>query len=417
MSEPAPAATPPEAAKPAMDLGGLDVEEAVLRLVAHAVEMPASDVFLSAYENHSRISVRHLGVIRPLVTVSKDDMARYVNHIKAIAGMAVDQRYRPLDGRWVCTIRDSRKIDLRISTIPTVWGENMTIRLLECDAGLLELANLGFDPRTFRNLLGLVTSASGLILMTGPAGAGKTTTLYACLNHLNDGTRKINTIEDPIEYTMPGVDQSEVRAKLGLDFPELLRSVLRQSPDVIMIGEIRDPVTAQTAVLAANSGRLVLATLHAPAAAGAISSMLALGANSHFLASCLLGAVSQRLVRRLCGNCKVAFDISAAPHTFDDIRQWLEPGQGVQIYSATGCDKCHRAGFDGRTGVAEVLRVTKEIRQLIYEKRSAMDLRRKAVEQGMIDLRRAALLKVAQGVTSTEEVVRNIPAEHLLPED
>jgi len=407
----------PETPKQALDLDGLDVEQAVLRLIDHAVGLPASDLFFSAYEDHSRVTVRHLGILKPLLRAPRDEMARYVNHIKALAGMAVDQRYRPLDGRWVCTIGEGKRVDLRISTIPTVWGENMAIRLLECDAGLLELGNLGFHPRTLRNLLGLVNSGSGLILMTGPAGAGKTTTLYACVNHLNDGSRKIHTIEDPIEYAMVGVDQSEVRAKIGLDFPELLRSVLRQSPDVIMIGEIRDPVTAQTAVLAANSGRLVLATLHAPSAAGAISSMLALGANPHFLASCVLGAVSQRLVRRLCDRCNVAFSISAAPHTFDEVRHWLEPGQGEQIYSAPGCEACHEEGFSGRTGVAEVLRVSKEIRQLIHEKRPTIEIRRKAVEQGMIDLRRAALLKVAQGLTSTEEVVRTIPAEHLLPDD
>ena len=402
---------------PALDLSGLDVEDSVLELIAYAVRLPASDIFLSAYEDHSRVSVRHMGVVKPLMRVTADELSHFVVHIKALAGMAVDQRLRPLDGRWVCAIEDRHRVDLRISTIPTVWGENMTIRLLECEEGLLELGNLGFHPRTFRDLLSLVTSPSGLILMTGPAGAGKTTTLYACLNHLNDGTRKINTIEDPVEYTMYGVDQSETRPKIELDFPELLRSVLRQSPDVIMVGEIRDPVTAQTAVLAANSGRLVLATLHAPAAAGAISSMLALGSNSHFLASCLLGAMSQRLLRRLCDKCKVAFDISAAPHTFDDVRHWLEPGQGEKIYSAPGCDACHHEGFSGRTGVAEVLRVTKEIRQLIYEKRSTMDIRRKAVDQGMIDLRRGALLKVAQGITSTEEVMRSIPAEHLMPDD
>jgi type II secretory ATPase GspE/PulE/Tfp pilus assembly ATPase PilB-like protein len=406
-----------EAPKPALDLDGLDVEPSVLRLITYAVEMPASDLFFLTYEDHSKVSVRHLGVLKPLLGVPTEKLAHFVNHIKALAGMAVDQRYRPLDGRWVCTLDSGRRVDLRISTIPTVWGENMTVRLLECEEGLLELGNLGFHPRTFRNLLGLVTSASGLMLVTGPAGAGKTTTLYACLNHLNDGSRKINTIEDPVEYAMTGIDQSEVKAKIGLDFPELLRSMLRQSPDVIMIGEIRDPITAQTAVLAANSGRLVLATLHAPAAAGAISSMLALGANPHFLASCLLGAISQRLVRRLCDQCKVAFDISAAPHTFDDVRRWLEPDQGRQIYSAPGCDACHHEGFSGRTGVAEVLRVTREIRQLIHEKRTTMDIRRKAVEQGMIDLRRAALLKVAQGLTSTEEVMRTIPAEHLLPDD
>jgi type II secretory ATPase GspE/PulE/Tfp pilus assembly ATPase PilB-like protein len=265
--------------------------------------------------------------------------------------------------------------------------------------------------------MSLLKRPSGLMLVTGPAGAGKTTTLYACLHYLNDGTRKINTIEDPVELALPGIHQSEVRPKIHLDFPELLRSVLRQAPDVIMVGEIRDPVTAETAVLAANSGHLVFATLHAPMAAGAINSMMALGANPHFLSTCLLGALSQRLVRRLCDHCKVAFDMSGSPHTFEDVREWLEPGQGEEIYSAPGCEQCHHEGFVGRTGVAEVLRVNRVIRQMIFEKRPTREIRQRAVEDGMLDLRRAALLKVAQGVTSTEEVVRTIPTEHLLPDD
>jgi type II secretory ATPase GspE/PulE/Tfp pilus assembly ATPase PilB-like protein len=265
-------------------------------------------------------------------------------------------------------------------------------------------------------LMSLLNRPSGLILVTGPAGAGKTTTLYACLKYLNDGSRKINTIEDPIELAMPGIRQSEVRPKIDLGFPELIRSVLRQAPDVIMLGEIRDPVTAETAVLAANSGHLVFATLHAPVAAGAINSMLALGANPHFLSACLLGVLSQRLVRRLCDECKVAFDLSGSPHTFDDVREWLEPGQGERIWSARGCEQCHFEGFTGRIGVAEVLRVSRAIREAIHERRSTREIRQKAVEEGMLDLRRSALLKVAQGITSTEEVIRTIPTEHLLPD-
>ena len=409
--------TAPKGAAALPDIQGLDAEQAVMRVIGHASLMPASDLFFSTAEKDARILVRHLGILKTLMTVTREELNRYVNHVKAVAGMAVDQKLRPLDGRWVCNVDGEKKVDLRINTIPTLWGENMAIRLLECDLGLLELGNLGFHKKNLKNLLALLSTTSGLILMTGPAGAGKTTTLYACLNHLNDGSRKINTIEDPIEFAMPGIDQSEIRPRADLNFPELLRSVLRQSPDVIMVGEIRDAVTAETAVLAANSGHLVFATLHAPVAAGAINSMLALGVNSHFLASSLLGAVSQRLVRRLCDNCKVAFDLSASPHTFEDVRKWLEPGQGEAIYSAPGCDHCGHTGFTGRIGVSEVLRVSKTIRRLIYEKRPSQEIRDMAVKEGMLDLRRAALVKVAQGVTSTEEVVRTIPAEHLLPED
>lgn len=397
-------------------LDGLSAEEAVVRLIGFAADLPASDVFLSPSERDASLSVRHMGIVKALQRLPREQLGHFVNHIKAVAGMAVDQHRRPQDGRWVCTIDDNKRVELRVSTLPTLWGESMTIRVMKYDRGLLELKNLGFHKRNFRELTNLLHSPSGLILMAGPAGAGKSTTLYACLNRLNDGTRKINTIEDPIEFAMAGVDQSEVQPRIGLDFPQLLRSILRHSPDVIMIGEVRDPVTAETAVVAANSGHLVFATLHSPIAASAIDSMLALGTNPHFLSSSLLGAVSQRLVRQLCEHCKVGFDLSAAPRTFDDVRKWLEPGQGEKIYSAPGCEHCNYEGYVGRTGVAEVLRVSKDMRRLICERRSVKEIRQKATQEGMIDLRGSALLKVAQGITSTEEVVRTIPAEHLLPE-
>jgi type II secretory ATPase GspE/PulE/Tfp pilus assembly ATPase PilB-like protein len=400
-----------------LSLEGLDTDQAVLRLLSYAASLKASDLFLNTEEAGGSIFIRHLGILKPVAVVTRGEIIRYINFVKAMAGMALEQKMRPSDGRWVCTLENGVKIDLRVNTIPTVWGEDMAIRLLECEAGLLQLTNLGFHKRVVDDLLVLLSSPAGLFLVTGPAGAGKTTTLYACLHYLNDGTRKINTIEDPVELILPGIRQSEIRPKIDLDFPELLRSVLRQAPDVIMIGEIRDPVTAETAVHAANSGHLVFATLHAPVAAGAINSMLALGVNPHFLAASMLGALSQRLVRRLCDQCKVAYELTGATHTFEEVRRWLEPGQGEHIYSAKGCPACHFEGFIGRTGVGEIIRVTREIRTLIFERRPLREIRQQALRLGMLDLRRAALLKVAQGETSMEEVLRTIPAEHLLPEE
>ncbi len=400
-----------------LSLDGLDTEQAVLRLISYAASLRASDLFVNTDEAGGSISIRHLGILKPLASVTRAEVIRYINYVKAMAGMALEQKMRPADGRWVCTLENGVKIDLRVNTIPTLWGEDMAIRLLECEAGLLHLDKLGFHKRVLDDLLVLISSPAGLFVVTGPAGAGKTTTLYACIHYLNDGTRKINTIEDPVELVLPGVRQSEIKPKIDLDFPELLRSVLRQAPDVIMIGEIRDPVTAETAVHAANSGHLVLATLHAPVAAGAINSMLALGVNPHFLAASLLGSLSQRLVRRLCDECKVAYELTGATHTFEEIRRWLEPGQGEHIYSAKGCPACHFEGFVGRTGVAEIIRITREIRTMIFERRPLREIRHQAIRQGMLDLRRAALLKVAQGETSMEEVLRTIPAEHLMPEE
>jgi type II secretory ATPase GspE/PulE/Tfp pilus assembly ATPase PilB-like protein len=271
--------------------------------------------------------------------------------------------------------------------------------------------------RDYNHLVQLLSNSSGLLLVTGLAGSGKTTTLYACLRDLNTGERKINTIEDPIEYAIDGLRQSQVNMKLDIGFAELLRSVLRQAPDVIMIGEIRDAETADTAVRAANSGHLVLATLHAPVAAGAIQSMLRLGVHSHFLSSSLLGVIAQRLMRTLCPKCKVAFDMSQAPHTFEEVRPWLESGQGENLYGPKGCRDCYMTGYAGRTGVFEVLSVTGGIRKLIDDKASTHVIRKKALEEGLIEFRHSAMLKVAQGETSIEEVIRVVPSEYLTGEE
>jgi type II secretory ATPase GspE/PulE/Tfp pilus assembly ATPase PilB-like protein len=263
----------------------------------------------------------------------------------------------------------------------------------------------------------MISSPSGLILITGPTGSGKTATLYASLLKLNDGKRKINTIEDPIEYAIPGLRQSQVNNAIDLGFGELLRSVLRQSPDAIMIGEIRDTETAQTAVHAANSGVLVFATLHAPTAAGAVQSMRSLGVHPHFLATSLLGVASQRLVRTLDPATRVAFDLSDSPGTFDEVKPWLAPGEGKTLYAPGPAESNQMTGYNGRTGVFEVMQITREIRQLIGDNRSAKEIRDQAVTQGMLPFRLSALLKVARGDTSTEEVFRVIPSEQLLEEE
>ena len=384
-----------------LDLRDNDLGQAVANLVAYASDLGASDLFLGSYESDLCIAVRHLGILERVSRVSKDEGRRVLNHIKALGGMDLGQRLRPQDGRWVVDLPNGRRVDLRISTVPTLHGEDMAIRLLDRDMRLMALENLGMHPQDLGKLQSMLSSPSGLILVTGPTGAGKTTTLYACLNYLNNGTRKINTIEDPIEYSLEGVHQSQVNWKIDLDFPELLRSLLRQSANVIMIGEVRDPITAATAVRAAKSGTVVFATLHAATATAAIDAMLALDVHPHFLATSLLGVIAQRLVRTLCPKCKEGFDISESPGTLEDVRQWLAPDQGQQIYSAPGCDKCGHAGYTGRTGVFELFRLTREMRRLIANRQSVSDIRDLAIQKGMFDVRRSALLKVAEGITST----------------
>jgi type II secretory ATPase GspE/PulE/Tfp pilus assembly ATPase PilB-like protein len=395
-------------------VAGMLPEPAVAALIDHAVKLPASDLFFTPNENHVAVSVRHLGLVRLLTILPSEMGRRCVSHIKAMAGLDLAEQRRPQDGRWVRGGEGSaNSVDLRISTIPTLYGEDFSLRILSRTAQVQSTEQLGLPRRDLNELLAMLATPSGLILVTGPTGSGKTTTLYACLRHLHNGERKINTIEDPIEYAIAGIRQSQINPKLDVGFPELLRSVLRQAPDVIMIGEIRDSVTAETAVRAANSGHVVLATLHAPIAAGAVQSMLSLGVHPHFLSSSLLGVVAQRLVRSLCPKCKVEYDISDAPYTFEEVRKWLEPGQGERIYVAQGCDNCHKSGYSGRTGVFEVLKISRELRRLISEGRSTRDLRQRAVDEGLVELRRSALLKVAQGETNVEEVFRAIPSEYL----
>jgi type II secretory ATPase GspE/PulE/Tfp pilus assembly ATPase PilB-like protein len=395
-----------------LPLNELTPQEAVLRVIHEAAESQASDLFFLSEEGSLTIAVRRMGMMETLAVVSKDQGRHLISYIKATAGLDIAERRRPLEGRWILD-RDEGRLDLRINIIPTLFGEDLTARILDRKVGLRTLESLGLSQNDHMKLTSLLASPSGLILVTGPTGTGKTTTLYACLQHLNTGARKINTLEDPVEYALPGIRQSQINMRLGVDFAELLRNILRQAPDVIMIGEVRDEATAHTAVRAANSGHLVLATLHSPVAAGAIQSMRALGTNPYFLSSCLLGVVAQRLLRKLCGNCRTAYDISESPETFSEIETLLEPGLGKFIYGPSGCEQCRRQGYHGRVGVFEIMTMTRKLRHLLQSGAPAEELQTAAIANGMVEFRRGAMLKVAQGVTSTEEVLQELPAEYL----
>jgi general secretion pathway protein E len=400
----------------AITFAGREPGDIVAQLIDFAVSLPASDLFIDSDEESVQVSVRFLGILRRVARIDLESGRRLLNYFKAIGGMDLGQKLRPCDGRWVCAHASGRKTDLRINSTPGLYGENMAIRILDRDQRIMGLEELGMSARDIGSVQSMLASSSGLILVTGPTGAGKTTTLYACIRRVNNGQRRICTIENPIEYSLPGVRQAQVNPRVGLDFPELLRSVLRQSADVILVGEIRDPVTAETTVLASKSGQLVLATLHASTAAGAVDSMLSLGVHPYFLASGLSTVITQRLVRTLCPHCKIPVDISESPDTFSDVRRWLKPEQGHTIYAASGCPKCHFEGHAGRTGVFEVLHVSREIRRLINERATIGSIRDQAVREGMMDVRREALLKVADGEVSIEEVMRAIPVEYLLPD-
>jgi type II secretory ATPase GspE/PulE/Tfp pilus assembly ATPase PilB-like protein len=396
----------------AVPLASLEPHEAATSIVRQAAELRASDLFLFSDEGSVKVCIRNMGAVEQLAVLPRDPGRHLLNYFKTMAGIDIAERRRPQEGRWIFDGEGGR-IDLRINIVPTLFGEDLACRLLDRKAGLRSLDDLGLLKSDYHRLTGLLSSPSGLLLVTGPTGTGKTTTLYACVQHLNTGRAKINTIEDPIEYGLAGIRQSQVHAKIGVDFPDLLKNILRQAPDVIMIGEIRDEETAATAVRAANSGHLVLATLHSPVSAGAIQSLRALGANPYFLSSCLLGIIAQRLVRVLCPNCRVAYDISESPETFSEIQNLLEPGLGSFIYGPGGCEQCRHQGYSGRIGVFEVMTFSQQLRRLVLEQAGAEAIQREAVEAGMIEFRRAAMLKVAQGITSTEEILRELPAEYL----
>jgi type II secretory ATPase GspE/PulE/Tfp pilus assembly ATPase PilB-like protein len=404
------------AAVQTVSLSELDVrtpEQTIVALLEQASQLHASDLFLASSEDSVDVSVRHLGTIRPLVRLPLELGHRCIAHIKVMANMDVTERRHPQDGRWIHRTANS-PVDLRVSTLPTLHGEDCAFRLFWRSLPTLTLEDLGFLRGQLNDFLAMLNSPSGLILVTGPTGSGKTTTLYACLRYLQDGARKIHTIEDPVEHEMAGVRQSQVNPRIGLGFPELLRGVLRQDPDVILIGEIRDACTAETAVHAANSGHLVLATLYAPIAAGAVQSMRGWGVNLHFLGHSLLGVVAQRLVRTLCPRCRAPFPLPEdAPHPFPEVKAWLGPDEGHTLFAAHGCPECHRTGYSGRTGVFETMRVSPLLRRMIAEGQQTPLLREQARREGMMEMRQTALLKVARGETTAEEVIRDVPTEYL----
>lgn len=386
--------------------------EVLNAIMERAAELHVSDVFFLSEEAGVRVAFRRMGGMETVAALPLDTGRTVITLLKAEAGIDLGDRRRPHEGRRIQAIGD-RTIDLRINIIPTLHGEDVTARLLDRKFGLRSLDEIGLTRIELNKMQAMLSNPSGLILVTGPTGTGKTTTLYAALQFLNNGARKINTLEDPVEYGVLGLRQSQTNSKLGLDFPELLRNVLRQSPDVIMVGEIRDRETAETAVRAANSGTIVLSTLHSPVASAAVQSMAALGVNRYFLSNSLIGVVAQRLVRTLCPKCRVAYDISESPDTFSDIKDYLEPGFGTYIFGPGACESCWQQGYNGRTAILELMVFNRHLRQLVAKGCTSEELQSAAIQQSMLEFRRSAMVKVAMGVTSMEEVLRELPSDQL----
>ena len=383
-------------------------EVPVIRLVnqmlVRALEGRASDVHIEPFENQLKVRYRIDGILHEVESPPRQLKAAVISRLKILAQLNIAERRLPQDGR-IKTRLGGKDVDLRIATVPTLYGESVVIRLLERGQIFTELETMGFPPEPLAHFNAMILKPHGMILVTGPTGSGKTTTLYGALQKINDPGKKIITIEDPVEYQLNGVNQIHVNPQIGLTFANGLRSIVRQDPDVIMVGEIRDAETAEIAVQAALTGHLVFSTLHTNDAAGAISRLLEMNVQDYLLSSSLLGVLGQRLVRRLCPKCRreVPFaDVEAVTAELN-VR---ESSSLRAVWEAVGCNSCNGTGYLGRVGIFELLPVTSEICKVIVQRADAGVIRSVAVQQGMRLLREDGWDKVRQGVTTLAEVLR-----------
>ena len=385
-------------------LRDLASEAPVIRLVnlliARAVEARASDIHIEPFENRLRVRFRIDGVLREEEAPPARFRAAIISRVKIMANLDIAERRLPQDGRIKLAVR-GREIDLRVSTTPVMHGESVVLRILDRSGVRLDFDALGFEGEGLDQLTDLLRRPNGILLVTGPTGSGKTTTLYAGLELLNETERKILTVEDPVEYQIEGVNQIQVKRQIGLTFASVLRAILRQDPDVIMIGEIRDLETAQIAVQAALTGHLVLSTLHTNSAASTVTRLLDMGVERFLVTSTVVGVLAQRLVRRLCPHCRVAYP---AVEALDDA---AVNRIGIQtLYRPGGCARCNDTGYRGRSVVFELLPLSPGVRRAVLDGADEDTIERQAAADGMLTLYNDALAKAAAGVTSLEEVLR-----------
>ncbi|RJQ30634.1 MAG: type II secretion system protein GspE [Peptococcaceae bacterium] len=372
-------------------------------VITQAVAEQASDIHIEPYENSVRVRYRVDGILREIMTLPRKSRAALVSRIKILADLNIAERRLPQDGR-IQIKYGEREVDLRVSTMPTVFGEKVVIRLLDKSAGMLKVEQLGFQAGNQERFNSILKSSYGMILITGPTGSGKTTTLYAALSEISTPEKNVITIEDPVEYILPGINQAQVNPKTGFTFATGLRSIVRQDPDIIMVGEIRDRETAAIAVQAATTGHLVLTTLHTNDAAGAVSRLIDMGVEPFLVSSSLLGVVAQRLVRLCCRKCRESYQLKAgAP---ERAFMGLTPDEPVSLFRGKGCPACEHTGYKGRLNIQEVLLVTGKIRELINRNASAGEIKRQAVAEGMLTLQEDGIQKALQGLTTIQEVVR-----------
>lgn len=386
------------------DLLDNDENSPVIRLInailGEAVKEGASDIHIETFERTLSIRFRVDGVLRPVLQPARKLAPLLVSRIKVMSKLDIAEKRLPQDGR--ISLRIGRKaIDVRVSTIPSQYGERVVMRLLDKSNLKPDINKLGLIDEELEQLKGLIARPHGIILVTGPTGSGKSTTLYAILSALNGCERNILTVEDPIEYELEGVGQTQVNARVDMTFARGLRAILRQDPDVVMIGEIRDSETAQIAVQASLTGHLVMSTLHTNSAAGAITRLRDMGLESFLIGSSLLGVIAQRLVRRLCSHCRTTGPLTES----EKVLYRFMPAPPKAIYRAVGCEHCRQSGYQGRAGIHEFLVVDSPMRRAIHEDLDEMSLETQLFKQAN-SLRENGLLKVINGITSLEEVMR-----------
>lgn len=386
-------------------LKALGEEAPIIRVVnmiiLQAIRSGASDIHIEPQENEVRIRFRIDGILHDVTSTPIRVHPAIVSRVKILSRMNIAERRLPQDGRFQVTV-DNRTVDFRVSSLPTIFGEKIVMRILDKSTLLLDLDRLGFEEEDLEKFYRLIQHPYGMILLTGPTGSGKTTTLYSALNFINKPDLNIITIEDPVEYRLPGINQVQVRPKIGLTFANALRAIMRQDPDVIMVGEIRDSETAEIAIHAALTGHLVFSTLHTNTAAGALVRLQEMGVPAYLIASALIGVVAQRLVRRICERCKVDFEI------FGPIARELTGGEKdrLTVFRGKGCPECNRTGYRGRTAVSEVLVMDDEMKALVLRNATEREITERACAKGMRTLRENAIRKVLQGVTTLEEMYR-----------
>ena len=370
-------------------------------LISQAIQDRASDIHVEPGELNLRVRYRIDGVLKEVQSVSTSIQSGVLSRLKIMAELDISERRRPQDGR-ISVMHQGRKIDLRVATLPTVYGEKIVMRILDSSGSAKQMSDLNMVGRNFEAFKAAYTRPNGMILVTGPTGSGKSTTLYTAIQEVAKPSVNVITVEDPVEYRMAGINQVQINAKAGLTFASALRSILRSDPDVVLIGEIRDHETAQIAIEAALTGHLVMSTLHTNDAPSAVTRLVEMGIEPYLVGSALVGVVAQRLARRLCDKCK-------QPTTYDEdylARIGLLIEEDEEVFVPVGCSHCANTGYRGRIAIHEVMTVSEEIERLTVARAGATEISRTAVQQGMVSLRMDGWNKVCAGLTSIEEVLR-----------